>query len=67
MYNSNILLIQFNPFTAYNYNKPRKHGGQQQHITSSLSNTLTDILHFETDQLSNWMLEPKLDPKIWSN
>ena len=45
------------------YKEPRKQGGQQQHIKTSLSNTLTDGLHFETDQLNDWMLEPKK----WAN
>ena len=42
-------------------NKPRKKGGQQQHITTSLSNTLIDSLYFESDQLSDWMLKAKLE------
>ena len=35
------------------YNEPRKDGGQQQHITTSLSNTLIDSLNFEIDQLND--------------
>ena len=35
-----------NALLSWIYNKPRKHGGQQQHITTSLSNTLIDSLHF---------------------
>ena len=44
------------------YNKLRKQGGQQQHIRSSLSITLTDSLHFESEKMNHWMLEAK-EPK----
>ena len=56
-----------NRLLSWIYNEPRKHGGQQQHITTSLSNTLIDSLHFENDQLNDWMSEAKLDPKKWAN
>ena len=56
-----------NALLSWIYNKPRKHRGQQQHITTSLSNTLIDSLHFKNDQLNDWMLEAKLDPKKWAN
>jgi hypothetical protein len=52
-----------NALLSWIYKKSRKQGGQQQHIKTSLSNTLTDSLHFETDQLNDWMLEAKLEPK----
>ena len=45
----------------------KKYGGQQQHITTSLSNTLIDSLHFENNQLNDWMSEAELDPKKWAN
>ena len=45
-----------NALLSWIYKEPRKHGGQQQHITTSLSNTLIHSLHFETDQFNDWML-----------
>ena len=48
------------------YNKPRKQGSQQQHITTSLSNTLIGSLHFKTNQLNYWMSEAILEKK-WAN
>ena len=48
------------------YNEARKQGGQQQHIKTSLSNTITDSLYFESDKINDWMLEAK-EPKIWAN
>ena len=56
-----------NALLSWIYNEPRKHGGQQQHIITSLSNTLIDSLHFKNDQLNDWMSEAKLDPKQWAN
>ena len=41
------------------YNESRKQGGQQQHITTSLINTLIDSLNFKSDQLNNWMSKAK--------
>ena len=32
-----------------------------------LSNALIDSLHFETDQLNDWISESKLDPQKWAN
>ena len=49
------------------YNKSRKQGVQQQHIRTSLSIILTDSLHFESDNMPDWMLEAKLEPKKWAN
>ena len=50
-----------NTLLSWNYKESRKQGGQQQRIKTSLSNTLTDSkLHFETDQLNDWMLEAKI-------
>ena len=56
-----------NALLSWIYKKSGKQGDQQQHITTSLSNKLTDSLHFETDQLNSWMLEVKLEPKKWAN
>ena len=56
-----------NVLLSWIYKKARKQGLQQQHISTSLSNTLIDSLHFETDQLNDWMLEEKLEPKTWAN
>ena len=56
-----------NILLSWIYKKSRKQGGQQQQISTSLSNTLTDSLHFETDQLNDWMLEAKLEPWKWAN
>ena len=56
-----------NALLSWIYNKPRKHRGKQQHITTSLSNTLIDSLHFENNQLNDWMSEAKSDPKRWAN
>ena len=56
-----------NVLLSWIYKKARKQGGQQQHIKTSLSNTLIDSLHFESDQLNDWMLEAKLEPKKWAN
>ena len=55
-----------NVLLSWIYKKARRQGGQQQHISTSLSNTLMDSLHFETDQLNDWMLEAKLEPKKWA-
>ena len=55
-----------NVLLSWIYNKPRKHG-DQQHITTSLSNTLIDSLNLEIDQLNDWMSEAKLDSKKWTN
>ena len=54
-----------NTLLSWIYKKPRKQGGQQQHITTNLRHTLTDCLHFQIDQLNDWMLEAKLEPKKW--
>ena len=51
-----------NALCSWIYNEPRKQGGQQQHIRTSLSITLTDSLHFESDKMNDWMLEAK-EPK----
>jgi len=48
------------------YKEPRKQGGQQQHIRTSLSITPTDSLHIELDKTNDWMLEAK-EPKKWAN
>ena len=56
-----------NALRSWIYNKPRKQGGQQQHIRTSLSITLTDSLHFDSDKMNDWMLEAKLEPKKWAN
>ena len=56
-----------NTLLSWIYKKARKQGGQQQHISTSLSNTLIDSLHFETDQLNDWMSVAKLEPKKWAN
>ena len=48
------------------YNKSRKQGGQQQHIRTSLSITLIDSLHLESDKMNDWMLEAK-EPKKCAN
>ena len=56
-----------NTLLSWIYNEPRAQGGQQQHITTSLSNTLIDSLHFETDQLNDWMPEAKFEKKKWAN
>ena len=37
------------------------------HISTTLSNTITNSLYFQTDQLNDWMLEAKLEPKKWAN
>ena len=55
-----------NALPSWIYSKPRKQGGQQQHIKTSLSITLTDSLHFESDKMNDWMLEAK-EPKKWVN
>ena len=55
-----------NALQSWIYNEPRKHGGQQQHIKTSLSNTIIDSLHFDSDKMNDWMLEAK-EPKIWAN
>ena len=55
-----------NALRSWIYNEPRKQGGQQQHIKSSLSTTITDSLHFESDKMNDWMLEAK-EPKKWAN
>ena len=55
-----------NALRSWIYNKSRKQGGQQQHIRTSLSITLTDSLNFESDRMNVWMLEAK-EPKIWAN
>ena len=52
-----------NALLSWIYNEPRAQGGQQQHIATSLSNTLIDSLHFESDQLNEWMSEAKLEKK----
>ena len=54
-----------NALLSWIYNESRKQGDQQQHIKISLSNTLIaiDSLHFETDQLNDWMSEVKLEEK----
>ena len=54
-----------NALRSWIYNESRKQGGQQQHIRTSLSITLTDSLHFESDKMNNWMLEAK-EPKKWA-
>ena len=54
-----------NALRSWIYNEPRKQGGQQQHIRTSLSITLTDSLHFESDKMNDWMLEAK-EPKKWA-
>ena len=56
-----------NALLSWIYNEPRKQGGQQQRIKTSLSNILIDSLHFETDQLNDWMSEAKLEKKKWTN
>ena len=56
-----------NALLSWIYNEPRKQGGQQQHITTSLSNTLIDSLHFEIDQLNDWMSKAKLEKKKLAN
>ena len=56
-----------NALCSWIYNKPRKQGGQQQNIRTSLSITLTDSLHFESDKMNDWMLEAKLEPKKRTN
>mmetsp|Transcript_48337 Transcript_48337/g.54808 ORF Transcript_48337/g.54808 Transcript_48337/m.54808 type:complete len:86 (+) Transcript_48337:2034-2291(+) len=52
-----------NALLSWIYNEPRKQGGQQKHIATSLSNTFIDSLHFETDQLNDWMSEAKFEKK----
>jgi len=55
-----------NALRSWIYNESRKQGGQQQHIRTSLSITLTDSLHFkESDKMNDWMLEAK-EPKKWA-
>lgn len=50
------------------YKKSRKVGGQQQHITTSLSTTLTYSLNFDKEvRMNDWMLEARLDPKKWQS
>ena len=56
-----------NALLSWIYKKPRKQGGYQQHITTILSNKLTYNFHFEIDQLIDWMLEEKLEPKKLAN
>ena len=51
-----------NALRSWIYNKSRKQDGQQQHIRTSLSITLIDSLHFESDKMNNWMVEAK-EPK----
>ena len=46
-------------FRSWIFNESRKQGGQQQHISTSLSITLTDSLHFESDKMNDWMLSIK--------
>ena len=52
-----------NALHSWIYNKSRKQGGQQQNIRTSLSITLTDSLHFESDKKNDWILEEKLESK----
>jgi len=54
-----------NALRSWIFNEPRKQGGQQQHIRTSLSITLTDSLHFESDKMNDWMIEAK-EPKKWA-
>ena len=54
-----------NALRSWIFNESRKQGGQQQHIRTSLSITLTDSLHFESDKMNDWMIEAK-EPKKWA-
>ena len=51
-----------NALCSWIYKEPRKQGGQQQHIRTSLSITLTDSLYFKSDKMNDWLLEAK-EPK----
>ena len=45
------------------YNKSRKQGVLLQNNKTNLTITLTNSLQFETDNINEWMLEAKLEPK----
>ena len=48
-----------NALRSWIYNEPRHRDGQQQHIKTSLSNTIIDSLHFDSDKMNDWMLRTK--------
>ena len=52
-------------FCSWVFDCPRRAGRQQQQIKHSLSNTLIRSLHFDRDNLNDWMIEGK-NPQKWA-